>query len=706
MNDMTPDAVAVAPSTTTPAPVKRLNPEVVQSLGQTMAKNFVDYKSQRNHLEQKWLRNLRQYLGIYDTEILSKIPANRSRAYPRITRVKVISVVSRVMNLMFPGNERNWQLTASPSPEMDPSEIMQAIQARGKADGENGVQRQVDAELVEAAVKDWSEMQAKKLSVMIDDQLQEIGGDQTMDHIALCRKVVQSGTTYGVGILLGPFARETRSVQVNFVNGQMAINEVVGYKPMMEFVRCWDFYPDMSATSIWNMDGFFVRKVMTKSQLRQLANRPDFMEKQIKNYIMQKPKGDYSGYSFETELRAMGTKLGSSELNISNDTGKYEVMVFYGPISGRTLIDCGADVPEGKESDDVEAEIWLVGDHVIKVDVNPWRKLGVNMRMAHAFVFDEDDTGPIGNGLPDVVRDSQMSICAATRMLLDNAGVVCGPNLEVNTSLLLAGQDVGGTEAYKVWQRDDTDPSMAGVPAVRNIAIDSHLPELTAVIKLFMDFADAETFVGPLTGGDMERKGTSEPMRTAAGASMLRSDAALPFKDIIRNFDTFTQSVLQALVTFNKKFNPEKTPQGDFNVIARGATSLIAKEVRGMQLDQLAVTLTPEDRMHIDDRKFLEARFASRDMENMLVSETEAKSRKEAASASAQQQAQLVEEQVRAEIRKTLADAFKAITQGQKNAAAADAATVTAALDVLAQGVEHELAANAQTGTAGSAQSQ
>ena len=31
----------------------------------------------------------------------------------------------------------------------------------------------------------------------------------------------------------------------------------------------------------------------------------------------------------------------------------------------------------------------------------------------------------------------------------------------------------------------------------------------------------------------------SEPMRTAAGASMLRGDAALPFKDIVRSFDTF-----------------------------------------------------------------------------------------------------------------------------------------------------------------------
>ena len=34
-----------------------------------------------------------------------------------------------------------------------------------------------------------------------------------------------------------------------------------------------------------------------------------------------------------------------------------------------------------------------------------------------------------GQGLPYVVRDSQLSICAATRMTLDNASITCGPNM-------------------------------------------------------------------------------------------------------------------------------------------------------------------------------------------------------------------------------------------------------------------------------------
>ena len=176
-----------------------------------------------------------------------------------------------------------------------------------------------------------------------------------------------------------------------------------------------------------------------------------------------------------------------------------------------------------------------------------------------------------------------MMVAAAVRMLLDNASVVCGPNLELNTDLLRLDQDLSAISAYKVWYREGQGPE-AQWPAVRNVQIDAHLDELLKVVELGLRFADSETFVGPATGGDMEKQ-PSEPMRTAAGASMLRGEAALPFKDVIRSFDTFTQSVINSMVLFNRVFNPTQAPDGDYDVAARGATSLMAKELRGMQAD-------------------------------------------------------------------------------------------------------------------------
>jgi len=672
-------------------PVRTINPVTLAALGTNLNSLFSRYKSDRQQVEQKWMRNLRQYMGLYDPDIERALSAKRSKAYPRITRVKCVSVLARIMNLMFPGNERNWAIKASPSADMSPEDVQEAIDRLRAKNEEAGIQSNMPDDEIQEAVNSLADERAKKLATVIDDQLQEIGGDQTLDNIALNRKVVASGIMYGLGVLRGPFVRSQKTTkwQIDPQTQQPTPIEGISYKPMFEFLPVWDYYPDMTSKNLMaDADGYFTRVIMTRSQLRALGERDDFFRAQIKKAIDLYTNGNYKPQSFETELRAMGTKQNVNEQK-TDGNGRYEVIVWHGPVSGQQLREVGADVADDKLSDDIMAEVWMVEGSVIKAEINAWRAMGSDVRTAHIFMFDEDDTSPIGNGLPNVMRDSQMAIAAATRMLLDNAGVVAGPNLEVNTDLLRADQDISGTHAYKTWYREGTGVD-AQFPAVRNVQIDSHMDELLKVIELFMSFADAETFVGPATGGDMSQ-GPSEPMRTAAGASMLRGDAALPFKDIIRNFDTFTQSVILSIVKFNRKFNPDKAPAGDFNVIARGATSLIAKEVRGMQLDALAATLTDEERIYVDERKMVEGRFAVRDMQDMMLPEDEVR-RAKAGNAQEMQRIQEQEEKTsEANIRKVLSDAFKNIAQGQKNIVGADATAVQSVLKLLEAGLTEEL---------------
>jgi hypothetical protein len=180
-------------------------------------------------------------------------------------------------------------------------------------------------------------------------------------------------------------------------------------------------------------------------------------------------------------------------------------------------------------------------------------------------------------------------------------------------------------------------------------------------------------------------------MRTAAGASMLRADAGLPFKDIVRAFDTFTQSVIYSLVQFNRKFNESEAQCADYNVIARGATSMVAKEVRGLQIDQLAATLTPEEKIHIDMRKLAVERMKVRDMDDMLVPEDEARRRQSAQDQAAAQQQQSMQQMAEAQMRNVLAESYKNITQGIKNAAAADANNVDTALALMESGLNAAL---------------
>jgi hypothetical protein len=687
-----PAAIAAAgagPSVTVeaPAPVRRIDKQVLRQLGLDLKRLFERYAQDRQLQEQKFLRNLRQYLGIYDPEVERQLPINGSRAYPRITRVKCVSMLSRIMNLMFPGNEKNWELGASPSAEMDPADVKQAVLALMQELGQQagGQQPQLTQELVQEAVNRLARQRAVALEKLIEDQMAEIGGDQSLDYISLVRKVVASGIQYGLGVLEGPYVREeTRTVWSSVDGGYKPIERTIR-KPLYEFLPVWDYYPDLSAKTLLSGEGYFIRKVMGRSDVRKLADRSDFFGDQIKEYLTRDTQGNYKPKSFENELKTLGTKANVNELR-TDPHNKYEIIVWKGPVSAKKLVELGASIPDNQMADDIDAEVWMIEGTVIKADVNTWRKLGVNVRTVHTFVFDEDDTSPIGNGLPNVCRDSQMSVCSAVRMTLDNASVVCGPNVEVNVALLRAGQDTTAVEAYKVWERDD-DGLTAQFPAVREIEFESHLGDLSKIIEMFMTFADMETFIGPATGGDVEKL-PSEPMRTAAGASMMKGDAALPFKDIIRNFDFFTQSVILSLVFFNRKFNPQIVKEGDYDVIARGATSLIAKEVRGIQTDVLAQTLTPEDRDWIDEESFIRQRMATRDMTSLMLPKEEAMRNRSGRLAAQAEMSDLQKHLLEAEIRKTLSDAFKAITQGQKNAAAADAETTNTALDILTRGLE------------------
>lgn len=666
------------------APVRKINGSVLRQLGHDLKKLFDQYAADRLLQEQKYLRNLRQFLGIYDPEVERQLPVNGSRAYPRLTRWKCISMLSRVMNLMFPGNEKNWELNASPSAEMDPADVKQAVQALMTELSQGGQPAQLTQALVQEAVQRLARTRARDLEKLIEDQMMEIGGDQTLDYISLVRKVVFSGIRYGLGVLEGPYVREEKRTMWSATDGGYKPIERTIRKPQYEFLAVWDYYPDFSAKTLGTGEGYFIRKVMGRSDVRKLANRSDFFADQIKAYLQRDTQGNWRPKAFETELRTLGTKAQINELK-QEPHGKYEIIIWKGPVSASKLVQLGAQVPQEAMADDIDAEVWMIDGFVIKADINAWRKLGCDVKTVHTFIFDEDDTSPIGNGLPNVCRDSQMSLCAAVRMALDNASVVCGPNVEVNVALLRPGQDTSSVEAYKIWERDD-DGLTAQFPAVREVEFESHLGDLSKLVEMFMAFADAETFIGPATGGDMDKM-PSEPMRTAAGASMMKGDAALPFKDIIRNFDFFTQSVIMSLVYFNRKFNPQIVKEGDYDVIARGATSLIAKEVRGMQTDILAQTLTPEDRDWIDEESFITQRMATRDMTGLMLPKEEAmRNRANRLSAQAEM-SDLNKELLKAEIRKTLSDAFKAITQGQKNAAAADAATTNTALDILEVGM-------------------
>jgi len=657
----------------------QIDDNALKALGVRLVTRFNDYKRERREVEVQWLRNLRQYLGQYDPEILEKIEPDRSRAYPKLTRIKVVSMVSRLMALLFPTSEKNWGLQASKSPTFAANTVQQVLDVWAQSNPN----AQITKKELDRILKKAASIMAEKMEEEIDDQLMDIGGSAAMDYVALVRKVIFSAVLYGPGILKGPMTVSRRQGVYQITASGVMVSEEDVLRPYYEHVPCWDYYPDMAAKTFAQMDGQFQRHVFSRHQLRKLADRSDFLGDRVKRYLETHQDGNYRRETYESELKVLG---GAN--NVKDNGRKFEVIEYWGYVFGHELRAAGVQVADNKLSDETRATIWMVDGEVIKAAADPFPD---GVQMYHEFVFEEDEVNLMGSGLPPICRDSQLGVCASTRMLIDNASVTCGPQLEVNVDLLRLDQDTKGVKPFKVWYREG-DGQAAATPAVRNITIDSHIPELMKMVDLFMGFADKETFVSPATNGDMENS-PSEPMRTSSGASMILGNAALPFRDIVRNFDQFTMSVIHSLAEWNRLFNTNEDIKGDLQPVARGATSLIAKEVRAMALDNLATTLRDDEAVYIDMQELARSRISVRDLptERLMLSD-EAVEKKQAEIAQKQQkQEALQEEALRATIRKELADAFKATSQAKKNLDGADAAIFNAVMAAIEKGLDPDV---------------
>lgn len=632
--------------------------------------NWMNYKTDRRSKEEQWVRNARQFRGIYDPEIERYILADQSKAYPKITRTKVIGTLSRLMEMLFPQTEKNWAVKPGSAPELTSEDLQHVLDTLQQLHDQAGEQGDIPSEVIEKAVVAFASERAEAMSATIDDQLSH------MEYVTLARKVVFSGINYGTGLLKGPLIRKvkTRTWNRDSATGRyMAIEQSKLY-PFYEFCSVWEWYPDLSAKTIDQMDGSFFRHIMSRQAVSDLANRPDFFGNVIREYLAAHTSGNYIEEWWEQMLRREGDKK-----NITDLSGrKFQLLEWWGSMPGHELRATGVKIPDSQLGEQFEANVWTLGDATIKAIITPYL---TKRRPYKVFIYEEDDINLLGSGLPEVIRDSQMAICEASRMLLDNASVVCGPILELNTELLIEGQNTA-IHAFKTYLRDGLGQD-ANIPAVREIHVDSHITELAKIIELFMNFANIETALPPTAMGDVTQGG-SEALRTTGGVSMLMSAAALPIRDVVRNFDTFTENVVGSIYDWNMQFNPNQNIKGDYEIIARGSSSLIAKEVRGNALDQFKASLSPEEVDYVDTGKLLKERAKARDIPNDIwADDAQVKQRQDARAQQLAQNQQNVQAQVSASVKEVLSSALKNMALANK----ADTSASTQVLQTIIEGI-------------------
>jgi len=575
-------------------PVARLQPLSTNLLGE-----FTRFAADREPVENRWLMDLRQFLGIYEPKVAEALK-NRSRAFKRKTRSKIRAVDSRMFDLLFPASaERNYRMKSTPEPtisEEDEARIIQGLQEPS----ENKIREAIRAFVGKAA---------ERMGSTIDDQL--VDGR----YRRIARQVLHSGNLYGTGILKGPLV-ERRLSRVRYIfsatEKKFVMSRQEEFKPFIDFCPVWRWYPDMAVTELEQARANWERHLMSKQGLLLLAKSHAVDGPRIRQYVASLPQGLVNRKNFEQTLQTMGDTKNTN----FQSTGQYELLERWGWLGRDELKDCGVKLPTSDDDIYFGNVLMFPNGEPIKAVLQPME--GQDWPY-HLYYFDKDETSIFGEGISTIMRGDQDMLNAATRATLDNAAITAGPQIEAFVDLLSPNENITEIYPFKVWARVKGDPQY---PAIRAINIDSHITELRQIAQDFDASADETTAIPKFM--DTGVNPTNGAAATGMGMSMILGQSAIALKDQVGGWDEgITKPFITGMYTWNMQFNPDTSIHGDFDVEALGSSSLVAKEVRSQQLSQYATTAAPEERPFIKWQKFAEQRAQANELVGIIKSEDE-----------------------------------------------------------------------------------
>lgn len=567
----------------------------------------------RASIEDRWLKDLRQYRGQYDPETMARLAATkRSRAYMRLTRTKVKTVDSRLTDFLFPANgDKNWSIDPTPIADLGPEMTAKIGAMVTQQTGKEMAPEQLELELQKVA-----NAAADRMENQIFDQLAEL------KYREILREVLHSGNLYGTGILKGPMVSIKPQKKYKRDGDNWTLEKKTSLSPFIEAVPVWDIYPDMSVDNLDDARYIIQRHKMDKHTLVELGHRSDFNSKKIFNYLKNKDLGDFDNLPHENELQALGQSVSRTEGTQADPaiSKKYEVLEFWGYLDASDLEELGLEIPEKlKGSLELKACVWILGNYVIKAALAPLD--GVEWPYFF-YYYDKDETSIFGEGIPSIMRDVQELINSAFRAMLDNAAISAGPQVEVNTDLIGEDEDSTDIRPFKVWHRHGVGLD-AQSEAIRFFSPPSHTHEFLQMAEAFEKYGDEITTIPRYLWGD-QAQGAG---RTASGLSMMLGSANITIKDQVKNFDDgITKPFIEAMYHWNMQFNMDETIKGDFSIVAKGTSTLVAKEVYSNSLMNFAnLTNNNLDNQYIHRSKVIREIAKSLDLHDkgLVLSEKE-----------------------------------------------------------------------------------
>jgi hypothetical protein len=344
----------------------------------------------------------------------------------------------------------------------------------------------------------------------------------------------------------------------------------------------------------WNrttQDGFLIeRHKLSRSDLLGLIGIEGYSEDAIRAVLdLHGSGGLHEWLSIDSQR---DTAEGRDLTHASQTSDLMDALQFWGSASGKMLREWGmpeSDVPDEALEYDIEA--WQIGQWVIKAVLNP-DPLG--RRPYFSDGFSRLPGAFWHSSLFDVTRDCGDMCNSAARALANNLGISSGPQVAVNVDRMPVGESITQMYPWKIWQFS-TDPMGSTAPAIDFFQPNSNAGELMAVFQRFSDLADDYSGIPKyMTGGT---GGTGGAGRTASGLSMMLGNASKQIKQLVSSIDIHVVGpAIERAYEWNMQFGNDPDIKGDLQVVARGALSLVTKEMAQMRRQEfLMATGNPVD---------------------------------------------------------------------------------------------------------------
>lgn len=422
--------------------------------------------------------------------------------------------------------------------------------------------------------QDLAGERARNMERKIADQFQE------GDFEVAFNEYVTHLCTYPTAFMEGPvYQRRTR---VQWERGGMTIKEEV--IPTWRAVNPFDLYPAPHAR---NLNDYYVLEVMvfTGAQLASMRGMPGWSDEAISAVLREKPQDVYLDGD-------NGRALAENRDPYYNPGDVYQVLKARGHVQGKMLAEWGV---EGiQDEDDWYDSLCLLANrrHVLKAQLNP----DPAGRRPYFWASFKPVPGSIwGKGIPEVMAHAQDPFNACNRALIDNLAYSSGfwmtydllavpaeyhnlmNKLGPRTALPYDGSKLGQTarKAYDVYQPD------------------CNANQLLPVAQRFQDAADDATKIPRFIQGQSDVGGAGE---TASGLAMLRSDAAMGIKDVLRHVALHVmRPLVEQIYTDNLMYLDDPELKGDAQVQPKGIIAkLIEAEQWQQRIDFLSLLKTPQ----------------------------------------------------------------------------------------------------------------